>query len=313
VVIGIICVLLSVVLSWMERMRETSGRLPCPSNLRQIGQALLLYSQDYHGEFPRTLYDPSKMATTAYTNCYAPNPFGPGGPTANDVTAAYFLVLRTQDLNVRTFVCPTIGREYRLIPDEVARAAAKWSNFPDRGYLSYSFLSPYSPHFDRDAKPFTNPGRLDETIVVASDMSPGLAAEQGLSASSSAEAMRKGNSPNHEGDGQNVLYGDGHVSFENNPFIGPGQANIFSGASVPDSSVSRPSGTADFVDVLLPGFKDGPTPTPAGLSDNVRRSWDPVFAVAIGLVVGIVLFFWMLTVGFRWARRRAYAPSKSGH
>jgi prepilin-type processing-associated H-X9-DG protein len=41
--------------------------------------------------------------------------------------------------------------------------------------------------------------------------------------------MRLGNSANHEQDGQNVLYGDGHVEFQNNPFCGTQRDNIFTG------------------------------------------------------------------------------------
>jgi prepilin-type processing-associated H-X9-DG protein len=32
--------------------------------------------------------------------------------------------------------------------------------------------------------------------------------------------MQKANSPNHQGAGENVLYGDGHVEFQQNPFCG---------------------------------------------------------------------------------------------
>ena len=39
--------------------------------------------------------------------------------------------------------------------------------------------------------------------------------------------MKQGNSNNHDEDGQNILYGDGHVSFEQNPFVGVQRDNIF--------------------------------------------------------------------------------------
>lgn len=35
------------------------------------------------------------------------------------------------------------------------------------------------------------------------------------------------NSRNHEGDGQNVLYADGHVSWETSPTCGIGQDNVY--------------------------------------------------------------------------------------
>jgi prepilin-type processing-associated H-X9-DG protein len=45
--------------------------------------------------------------------------------------------------------------------------------------------------------------------------------------------MRQGNSNNHNEDGQNVLYGDGHVEFQQNPFVGIKRDNIFTRAAGP--------------------------------------------------------------------------------
>ena len=39
--------------------------------------------------------------------------------------------------------------------------------------------------------------------------------------------MKNANSNNHDGDGQNVLFGDGHVEFLQNPFVGVQRDNIF--------------------------------------------------------------------------------------
>jgi prepilin-type processing-associated H-X9-DG protein len=39
--------------------------------------------------------------------------------------------------------------------------------------------------------------------------------------------MKKANSENHERDGQNVLYGDGHVDWTHNPFCGVAADNIY--------------------------------------------------------------------------------------
>jgi len=39
--------------------------------------------------------------------------------------------------------------------------------------------------------------------------------------------MKQGNSNNHDEDGQNVLYADGHVEFQQNPFVGVKRDMIF--------------------------------------------------------------------------------------
>src|ERR1041385_1531881 len=54
VVIGIIALLISILLPSLNRARETANRVKCASNMRQIGQAILLHSIDNHGRYPDT-------------------------------------------------------------------------------------------------------------------------------------------------------------------------------------------------------------------------------------------------------------------
>ena len=56
VVIGIIALLISILLPSLNRARETANRVKCASNLRQIGQAMLLYANENKGTYPRTYY-----------------------------------------------------------------------------------------------------------------------------------------------------------------------------------------------------------------------------------------------------------------
>src|ERR1700733_1342194 len=56
VVIGIIALLISILLPSLNRARETANRVKCASNLRQIGEAILLYSNENKGPYPRGIY-----------------------------------------------------------------------------------------------------------------------------------------------------------------------------------------------------------------------------------------------------------------
>jgi prepilin-type processing-associated H-X9-DG protein len=63
--------------------------------------------------------------------------------------------------------------------------------------------------------------------------------------------MKFANSNNHDGDGQNVLFGDGHVEFLQNPFVGVQRDNIFSRAHATLAGNSDPTWTE-----TLKGSKD---------------------------------------------------------
>src|SRR4051794_5255926 len=57
--VGVLAVLLgaALVLSKEPLAQETQRRIKCASNLRMIGQAMLLYANENRGAYPRVLYD----------------------------------------------------------------------------------------------------------------------------------------------------------------------------------------------------------------------------------------------------------------
>src|SRR5690242_21589982 len=76
VVIGIIALLISILLPSLNRARETANRVKCGSNLRQIGQAIMLYANENRGNYPRTKYQPG-AAIQVHTGVTANDPFFP--------------------------------------------------------------------------------------------------------------------------------------------------------------------------------------------------------------------------------------------
>src|SRR5947209_1600319 len=128
VVIGILVLLGAFLLPSLCGPRATANRVKCASNLRQIGQALLLYANDNHGEYPRMAASAGPVRTPVA---------GAAGPAENDVTAALFLLLRTQDITSEVFVCPSSNAEKDTFDGKAP--GERW-NFSDyKKNLSYSY------------------------------------------------------------------------------------------------------------------------------------------------------------------------------
>src|SRR5436190_24141186 len=63
----------------------TSNRVKCASNLRQIGQAILLYANENEGAYPRTTYQSGEVVVPVWgTGAPTTQPFSEGGPQPND-------------------------------------------------------------------------------------------------------------------------------------------------------------------------------------------------------------------------------------
>jgi len=236
VVIGIIALLISILLPSLNRARETANRVKCASNLRQVGQAILLYSNENKGAYPRTMYSaPAAGAVKATwgTGYTSSDPFlGTAGtrPYENDITAALYLLLRTQEITSEVFTCPSSNAEkWDFLGG--SNTALNFSNWKDyKSNLSYSYQNPY-PDNTAVSGGFKLNNSISAEFAVMSDISPGVNGNNdnvmAVGSNSSAKDMKMGNSNNHDEDGQNVLYGDGHVEFQSNPFVGVQRDNIY--------------------------------------------------------------------------------------
>jgi prepilin-type N-terminal cleavage/methylation domain-containing protein/prepilin-type processing-associated H-X9-DG protein len=250
VVIGIIALLISILLPSLNRARETANRVKCASNMRQIGQAIMLYSNENKGNYPRAVYDPATGTNSNWDNTNGnPNasPFGPT-PTVvkNDIGRAMFLLIRTQDITPEVFICPSSNDEkdtYIATPPGTPGVSAQYKvSFTKTENLSYSMANPYP-----STNAVNNGYKLNSTVgaefAIAADRNPAGTSgnaytEVGAQPNSPTSVMQKANSANHQGQGENVLYGDGHAEFVQNPFCGTKQDNIYTATTSTDGSIT---------------------------------------------------------------------------
>lgn len=252
VVIAVIGVLLAILLPATERARHKGYITACGSNLHQLGQSLTIYANDNRGAYPRTSYDPA-MSPTAGTGVAASDPFAVGGPQANDMSAAVWLLLRAEKLPTSLVICP-----YDDVNEFEADKAvvANQSNFTNyKKNLGYSYANPY-PDKSANERGYRLAAKVSPAFAVMADINPGISPVHKADIyaprpGAAASVMRLGNSGNHESEGQNVLYGDGHVEYQITPLCGVNGDNIYTGQTAISPATFVSPATKDD-SVLLP-------------------------------------------------------------
>ncbi len=126
VVIGIIALLIGLLLPSLTRARETSKRVVCLSNLRQMAIAAQNYANSNHGYYPIAYYD-SFVGTTTYSYCWDLTTIsGPSQPTTVIIG-----LLWDGSGNQKIQQCPSF------------EGAANWVDNP---YTGYNYNTSYIGH-----------------------------------------------------------------------------------------------------------------------------------------------------------------------
>ncbi len=253
--VAVTIILLSLAVPTLSRVRELSKRSVCSVNLAGIGAAAKVYAASNKERWmvppfkSTAIYDPGidyindanthgvdsgsvgEIAERRYqTTSETPN--NPNGSTSMSVTRAYWMLVRSGEVAAKQFICPSSLDDF---PDPTEDIDLYY-DFTHYRNISYGYLVPFGP-------PDTRPREgMDSGHVVAADKGPfyqqtyaiewDLAAEDGdLDVNDSPKNWRRFNSSNHggagNGEGENALFADSHVSFIRIPASGIDNDNIY--------------------------------------------------------------------------------------
>ena len=241
VVIAIIALLMGILMPALARVRQLAFRLTCGTNLAGIGKAMLIYANDYEDELPRA---GGRNATwgSLGTNWMAldrQSAYG-GDDGKASISSCFYLLVKYAEVTPKSFICKgdTGTSEFSLSEEQGVPADFELIDAWDFGLdptdnCSYTYHVPFGQYALTTS---SEPG-----LAVAADRNPWLASPAGdpvpqdwtdfkpdaAPHNGTTESALKGNAIVHQGDGQNVLFLDSHVSFEKRAFCSLEDDNIY--------------------------------------------------------------------------------------
>ena len=278
VVVAIIALLISILLPSLSRARELSKRLVCAANVKGLGTAFKIYANDNEEQWPTPSFSEQAASIIWFNNGTGQTLYNPDVPLASanptpgrlvealntatkiSTTRSFWMLVRTGDVTPKGFICPSSGDT-----TDPVQNVDLYYDFDKLTNVSYGYQVPFGPFDSRASE------NIDPRLAVAADKGPHderpdssrLAANFNdfdpfqTNFNMTPNDWKSYNSGNHggrgTGEGQNVLFGDGHASFERTPVVGIDQDNIYTVINDSASPTGRASGSVDFTNFNYPG------------------------------------------------------------
>jgi len=216
--------------------RSVAFRMVCGTNLSGIGKAMLIYANDYGDEFPRAGGPTSVWANqipnwkaTGQNKAYGLDSEGTGGTAS--ISSSLYLLVKYAEVEPKNFVCEQDKKVSEFKPAKYKVRDRDLIDLWDFGpepwkHCSYSYNMPYGQYALTTS---SEPG-----LAVAADRNPWIPSLgwkvkdiSKFNPDGDRNAIKAGNSFPHKNEGQNVLFIDSHVEFENTPCNGVDEDNIY--------------------------------------------------------------------------------------
>jgi prepilin-type N-terminal cleavage/methylation domain-containing protein len=249
VVIAIIALLMGILMPALAKVRQIAQRMVCGSNLAGIGKSMIIYGHDYDGSYPvagekkATWSTTGKLAkwdavaTGSSRASYLAYGTTTGADAAVTISSSMFLLVKYADVSCKQFVCKGDKKTTDFVlpttnplPD-VTELTEAW-DFGDKPgmHVSYSYHMPYFADSSTAGFPITGGGSLFvSSVPVCADRNPFLDINSEDVPDDTDNALA------HQGEGQNVMYKDGHVKFEKSTEIGARSGENEDGDKVDDN------------------------------------------------------------------------------
>jgi prepilin-type N-terminal cleavage/methylation domain-containing protein/prepilin-type processing-associated H-X9-DG protein len=258
VVVAIIALLISILLPSLARARELSKRAVCAANVRGIGQSCKVYSNDFNESWPiapsykgAAFTGLGRIGSPNHRNGPLGNPAGYGGLAIANPTIgqSFWILVKGGSTTNKQFLCPSSSDS----ADNTANPMTYY-DFGAGSNLSYGYQNPYvgsaipNEGLDPGMPMIADKGRVNVTLATVATNLTVKDLNQWT-----PDSWKQANSTHHsDGEGQNVLYGDGHAEFMKKSIAGLPR----------DPNVVDPN---------------GPTVAPYNLASTPRAYQDPIF------------------------------------